>query len=232
MNAAFDQALELLRRRPDSADAHFSMAYVLRYAGLLDESVLECGTARRIDPKNSRLWRSCAINFMQLARYERAWDYINADPGSVWNRNTSMTLLLRQGRTAEARELARAAGTEFFSPSVRANLENRPKAEVTVLVNAEVPGLMSIRDSEPKYFAASEFAHFGFPEVSLRILKRAVEQNYCAYPTMDRDPLFATVRGTAEFAEIRKIGEDCQKRFLAHRAAKGNSLKGIPHSLH
>ncbi len=230
--AAFDQTVELLRRRPDSADAHFSMAYLLRYAGLLGESIVECETARRIDPKNSRLWRSCAMNFMQLGRYDRAWDYINADPSSVWARNASLALLLRQGRAAEAREVARTAGPEFFSPAVRANLENRPKAEVTVLVNAEVPGLMSTRDSEPKYFAASEFAHFGFPEVSLRILKRAVEQNYCAYPTMDRDPLFATVRGTPEFAEIRKMGVDCQQRFLAHRAAKGNSPKGIPHSLH
>ena len=67
LNAAFDQAIELLRRRPDSADAHFSMAYLLRYAGLLEESVLECETARRLDPKNSRLWRSCAINLHLLA---------------------------------------------------------------------------------------------------------------------------------------------------------------------
>ena len=232
MNAAFDQAVELLRRRPDSADAHFPMAYLLRYAGLLEESILECETARRIDPKNSRLWRSCAINYLQLGRYDRAWDYVHADPGSVWARNTSMALLLRQGRTAEARALAEELGPDFFSPAVRANLENRPKAEVTVLVNAEVPGLMSIRDSEPKYFAASDLAHFGFPEVSLRILKRAVEQNYCAYPTMDRDPLFATVRGTPEFAEIRKIGMECQQRFLAHRGSKGGLTTPIPHALH
>ena len=86
LNAAFDQTVELLKRRPDSADAHFAMAYLLRYAGLLEESILECETARRIDPKNNRLWRSCAINFLQLGRYDRAWDYINADPGSVWAR--------------------------------------------------------------------------------------------------------------------------------------------------
>jgi hypothetical protein len=36
---------------------------------------------------------------------------------------------------------------------------------------------------------------------------------------MDRDPMFAPIRGTAEFAEIRRAGIECQKRFLAHRAA-------------
>ncbi|HZI65953.1 MAG TPA: protein kinase [Thermoanaerobaculia bacterium] len=232
LNAAFDQAVELLRRRPDSADAHFSMAYLLRYAGLLEESIAECETARRLDPNNNRMWRSCAIGFMQLARYDRAWDYINADRGSLWARNTSVALLFRQGRMPEARKIAQEEGAEFFSTAVRAALEDRSKEEVAALVNAEVPALLAIRDSEPKWFAASEFAHLGFPEVAVRLLKRAVEQNYCAHPAMDQDPLFASIRTTPEFAEIRKLGMACRERFLAHRAAKGGLTTPIPHALH
>jgi TolB-like protein/Flp pilus assembly protein TadD len=232
LNAAFDQAIELLRRRPDSADAHFSMAYLLRYAGLLEESVLECETARRLDPNNSRLWRSCAVNFHYLGRYARAWDFLKSDRDSVWARNNTVNFLMREGKRAEARDAARALGREVFSQAVLACLDNRPRADIEPLVNAEMAGLMSVRDSEPKYYAATQFVSCGYPDAGLRLLRRAVEQNYCAYPTMDRDPLFATVRGTPEFAEIRKIGEDCQQRFLAHRAAKGNPPKGIPHSLH
>jgi tetratricopeptide (TPR) repeat protein len=208
------------------------MSYVLRYAGLLEESVAECETARRLDPNNSRMWRSCGIVFMQLARYDRAWDYINADRGSLWARNTSVSLLFREGKRAEARKVAEETGAEFFSQAVRAALEGRPKDEVAALINGEILGLLSIRDSEPKWFAATEFAHLGFPDVALRILKRAVEQNYCAYPSMDRDPLFASIRGTPEFAEIRKIGKECQQRFLAHRASKGGLTTPIPHALH
>jgi tetratricopeptide (TPR) repeat protein len=96
LDAAFDQAAELLRRRPDSADAHFCMAYVLRYAGLLEESCAECEVARRLDPNNSRLWRSCAINFYQLDRYDRALEYLKAEDGSVWARNAKLTFLMRQ----------------------------------------------------------------------------------------------------------------------------------------
>jgi hypothetical protein len=84
---------------------------------------------------------------------------------------------------------------------------------------AEAAGLMAVRDSELKFYAAESLAHCGYPDLSLRLLRKAVQENYCAFPTMDRDPLLASVRGTPEFAEIRKMGIDCQKRFLAHRAA-------------
>ncbi|HSD71814.1 MAG TPA: hypothetical protein VLE54_03440, partial [Thermoanaerobaculia bacterium] len=219
LNAAYDQTVEVLRRRPDSADAHFSLAYVLRYAGLLEEAGVECDAARRLDPNNNRLWRSCAIGFFQLDRYDRAWDYIKADHDSVWGRNTSVSLLMRQGKLAEARDVARGLGRDMSSRTVLACLEGRPKAEVDSLASAEATGLVVIRDSEPKYFVAGDFARCGYPELSLRLLRRAVEQNYCAYPTMDKDPLLASIRGTPEFAEIRKMGIACQERFLAHRAS-------------
>jgi len=35
---------------------------------------------------------------------------------------------------------------------------------------------------------------------------------------MDNDPLFAQLRHTAEFQQIRAAGIDCQKKFLAYRA--------------
>jgi len=217
LDAAYDQAVELLRRRPDSADAHFCLAYVLRYAGLLGESCGECDVARRLDPKNSRLWRSCAINFYQLDRYDRAWEYIQAEGSSVWARNTSRTLLMRQRKPAEAREFARGLGADLNSQLVLACLEKRPRVEMNALAGAEAAGVMATRDSELKYFAAANLADCGHPALALRLLRRAVEQNYCAYPTMEKDPMLASVRGTAEFAEIRKMGIECQKRFLAHR---------------
>jgi eukaryotic-like serine/threonine-protein kinase len=219
LNAAYDQVAELLRRRPDSADAHFSLAYVLRYAGLLEESLVECDTARRLDPNNSRLWRSCAINFFELQRYDRALEYLKSDHDSVWARNTTVSFLMRQGRVGEAREVARKLGADFNSRVVLACLEKRPRAELNAIAAGETVGLMAVRDSEPKYFAAAELAHCGYTDLGLRLLRKAVQENYCAIPAMDKDPLLASLRETGEFAEIRKLGIECQKRFLAHRDA-------------
>jgi hypothetical protein len=48
-------------------------------------------------------------------------------------------------------------------------------------------------------------------------LRRAIEQDYCAYPQMETDPLLAKVRAMPEFAEMRSLGIACQRRFLEHR---------------
>lgn len=79
---------------------------------------------------------------------------------------------------------------------------------------------MANRDSEPKYIDATLLAFCGQPQVALRLLRRAVEQNYCSYPAMDNDPLFASIHNTTEFAAIRSAGMECQEKFKAHIAGK------------
>lgn len=80
---------------------------------------------------------------------------------------------------------------------------------------------MSDRDPEPKYWDATLLAYVGQKDVALRLLRRSVEQNFCAVYGLDHDPLLANLRGDPEFASIRSAAVDCQKRFLAHRQEKG-----------
>jgi len=215
-DAAYDAATDLLRRRPDSAEAHFSLAYLMRYAGLLQESARECEAARRLDPKSYR-WRSCGGTFEQLGQYDRAKEYRALDGQSTWVAFQSVGGLLREGKRAEAAAIARTI--PGYPKSTQACLAGWPPVEVGALAREEAAAIGEVRDSEPKYYAASEFAYCGQREVALRLLKKAVEQNYCGWPAMDKDPLFASIRGTPEFAAIRQAGIDCQKRFLAHRDA-------------
>ena len=56
LDKAYADAKELVKRRPDNAFAHYSLAYVLRYAGLLEEAqkrMRQAATA--IDPENLQL---------------------------------------------------------------------------------------------------------------------------------------------------------------------------------
>jgi TolB-like protein len=214
LDDAYDQALEFTRRRPDSGDAHFALGYVLRYAGMLDESARECEAARRLDPRNSG-WRSCSQTFEHLGQFDRALEYAELDAGSRWSYSVIASTLLRQGKREEAVELVRKHG--HFSPTLVACVTGRPASEVESLAREEAAKAMRDRDSEPKYNIGAAMAECGQSDLALRLLKTAVEQNFCAWPAMDKDLEFASIRGRPEFAAIRQAGIECQKRFLAHR---------------
>src|SRR5581483_5158441 len=81
LGKAYQGAQALLKNRPDSAQAHFTLAYVLRYAGMQDESARECDTAVALDPGNFQ-FRSCAWAYMELGKTQRAMDFIRLDSGS------------------------------------------------------------------------------------------------------------------------------------------------------
>jgi TolB-like protein len=217
LNGGWDEASALLRRRPDSAPAHFAMGYLLRYAGLLDESAGECEAALARDPKSYR-WRSCATTYIQLGNYERAKAFLDLDPGSALVRRLTHQILIRQGRY-EAALANTPSGLNPLGDWYRGCLARRPPSAESTLPAGVRDEILRIRDSEPKYVLSGMIALCGDRENALQILRKGVEQNFCGYPAMDTEPSFASLRGTPEFAEIRKIGIACQERFLAHRAA-------------
>ncbi len=83
LGRAYDAASGLVKQRPESADAHFALSYVLRYAGMQEEATHECNAARSLDPGNFN-FRSCAWAFMELGQTDRAMDFIHLDAGSEW----------------------------------------------------------------------------------------------------------------------------------------------------
>jgi eukaryotic-like serine/threonine-protein kinase len=219
LEGAYDQARHLLQQRPDRARSHFSMNYVLRYAGMLEEAARECDTAFALDSTDSSL-RSCALVFMALGRYDRAEDFIRLDEGSEWARNNTAAVLLHRGKNAQALKILEQLGPgKAYDFGLReAYLEHRPApAFEQIARQAELSALADL-DSERKYWDATNFGFAGRTQSALRLLRRAVEQNYCAYPAMDTEPFFAELRKSPEFAAIRAAGMACQQRFLAHRA--------------
>ena len=57
--------------------------------------------------------------------------------------------------------------------------------------------LMAGHDPFPKYMLAAWDSFCGEPEFAFRELRRAIEQNYCAYPQMETDPLLDQNSGEA-----------------------------------
>ena len=60
---AYDSSAKLVQQRPDSAEAHFALALLLRYAGLTDDAGRECDRAMALDPASNAI-RSCFVPVM------------------------------------------------------------------------------------------------------------------------------------------------------------------------
>jgi TolB-like protein/Flp pilus assembly protein TadD len=213
--AAYTQARALVASRPDSGDAHFTVSYVLRYAGLLNESARECETARALDPRNPGV-RSCALGFAQLGDLTRARQFEQLDAGSDWAHTVELNLLLREGKLDDIDRNIRASDALSWRIFLAVR-QHRPKEEIdrqlAELKAADVP----LQDGEPPFFDAEILAGLGFKKDALELLRHSVDRHYCAYPSLDNDPVFASIRSTPEFQQIRQTAIQCQQSFLRWR---------------
>ncbi len=215
---AYAEASALVKRRPDSARAHFVLGYVLRYAGLLDESAHECDAALALDRGNYQL-RSCAWAFAQLGQPQRAMDFVRLDAGSEWAARTAAFILLGQGKLSEARQtIQRMSNAPLMGRDlVQSCLVPQQKSQLDEATHKIEAAALAGVDAEPRYFVGALLSYCGQKDAAVRLLRSAIEQNYCAYIALQSDPLLAKLRGTPEFGELLSAAKECQNRFLAQR---------------
>jgi len=225
LTKAYQEAHALLKRRPESAQAHFTMGYVDRYAGLLEDSTRECDTALRLDPGNY-LFRSCALTFLCLGNIERAREYVQLDAGSEWANWAMLAVLLREGKMNEAREAAKAKKmpmmARYSNDLMEAALGLLPVSELNRMAQEAMKLTAEGRaDPEPLYEQGTILAFAGKKKAALHLIRIAVEQNYCALSALEHDPLLSKVRRTREFADLLKAARSCQQPVLA-QASQAN----------
>jgi serine/threonine protein kinase/Tfp pilus assembly protein PilF len=222
IDQAFVEAEQLVKRRPDNSQAHFTMAYVLRYAGLLGEAGKECDAALALDPGNYGL-RSCAFAFFEQGKTQRAMDYLALDAGSEWYRNVLPAVLLREGALDQAREASRKMSNNsvWFGNLLQACVTTHPSGELAEMVNEAAVPLLSQRDPEFRYYQGAILAYCGQLDMASQLIKSAIEQNYCASAALDYDPLLQKLRLTPRFTDLRKTSLECQKSFLVARNQGG-----------
>ena len=76
---------------------------------------------------------------------------------------------------------------------------------------------MRDRDPEQKYSNASRLAACGHPELGIRLLRTAVEQDYCVPYAIRTDPLLDKVRSLPGYPAILRSAVDCQTQFIEYR---------------
>ncbi len=206
----------LVKRQPESAQAHFALSYVLRYTGMLEESARQCETALALDPGDYG-FRSCAWALAPLGRTERAMDFVRLDAGSQWAASATPSILLREGKMEEAREsVKRMALDDPDRKLLEACLEPRQQ-ELNRIASQRETTVLASPDPENRYFEAAYMAMCGQRDVALRLLKSAIEGHYCAYGALQADPALVKLRQTPEFPKLLSAAKECQESFQSGR---------------
>jgi len=216
LTKAYEEARALVKRRPQSAQAHFTLGYVFRYAGMLEDSTRECETTQRLDPGNY-YFRSCAWAFLYMGDTIKAREFMRLDAGSEWANYVLPSILLREGKVSEARQAVEKMPTaaRYHRDLLEAALGLRPASELDRMAQEDTTLLAPGDDPEPSYYQGSVLAFAGKKDAALHMIGTAIEQNYCAYSALENDPLLDKLRATPEFANLLKAARFCQEPLLA-----------------
>jgi hypothetical protein len=162
---------------------------------------------------------------MLLGRYDRALDFIRLDSGSELSRVVTRIIYQRMGRRADAREQHREVSPEYLrgvAPESIHGLLTRCLSGAGPdrrerLSDDDLRTFLTVRyDPEPLYLWASDLAYCGDTAGALRLLRESIRRNYCAAAAMETDPMFAAIRGEAEYRELLGAARACRARFSEH----------------
>ncbi|HUJ93766.1 MAG TPA: protein kinase [Terriglobales bacterium] len=210
LGRAYGQAKDLATRRPENSQTHFTLSYVMRYAGMLEDAAKECDTALALDPGNYQ-FRSCTWVFQELGKPDRAMEFLKLDAGSEYANYAMPLLLLRQGKVNEAREAVKKMppAQHYHRELMQACLLG-PPSDLDRIAHEDETGTPSDMDPEQVYYQGAVLAYCGKKEAAFHMLNIAIEQNYCAYSNLLSDPLLTSLRSDRRFDEILTAAHDCQ----------------------
>jgi len=215
---AYQEAKQMVEKRPQSGFAHFTLSYVLRYASLTKEAAEECDAAIRLDPGNYQ-FRSCASVFYLTDQFDHAREFLIADAGSEWTNNVEVGLLLRQGKKSEAlQRLHQMPESSFFHPRALEACYTTPRPPGSEQLLEEAAKMVStFQDPEPRYSQAGLFNACLGHDFTARLVKSAIEGGFCAYDYLQIDPMMKEFRKSPEYPAVLAEAKQCQDRFLAER---------------
>jgi hypothetical protein len=81
-----------------------------------------------------------------------------------------------------------------------------------MVLNAE-RAMLAQRDPEFRYYQGALMAYCGQIDVAAKLIKSAIQQNYCSAEALQKDPALDMLRKAPEYAALLESGQECQYRF-------------------
>jgi hypothetical protein len=145
-------------------------------------------------------------------------DFLQLDAGSVWASDNLMRHYIRDGKLAQAKEIAEKYKDNRFFRMMAVCFENPSSADLAPLARDELAARLADPDPEPSYIVAPDFLFCGQKDAAVQLLKRSVAGHFCAYTGLQNDSAWVKLRGTPEFAELLSAAKKCRDDFLAERS--------------
>jgi hypothetical protein len=122
-------------------------------------------------------------------------------------------VFLAEGNLAAARESAKGMGKAptYHRELMAACVAPQRPADMEKIVRDTESSVMTEPDPEAWYHVGTLMAFCRQKEPALRLLNRAVQQNYCAYSALLSDPLLKELRKETAFNEVLTAASECQK---------------------
>jgi len=215
-----EEAVELTRQmleiNPNNAEAHYSLGYIYRYAGMNKESVIEMEKAVALDPKNQS-FRSIILTYLVADEYEKALNALKNYGENAFTLSVHGEVLFRQGKLDQAIEyFDRVIDIEpegllgLWVIAMRASLKGNIEEGLKAVQKFEQA---NIADAEAWNGMAANYALLGDKEGCIRTMKRGVDGGYFNYPRMLADSFLDSVRQDPEFKRILESAKTKHKAF-------------------
>jgi hypothetical protein len=146
-------------------------------------------------------------------------NFVNLDPGSEWAAWVTPYVYLTAGKVEQARASAKdtpKAAAYHRELMVACTQAQRP-ADLERIVRETEASAMAEPDPESWYHVGALMANCGQKDAALRMLKAAVQQNYCAYSALLEDPLLKDLRKETAFNQVLTAGSECQQALKEGR---------------
>jgi TolB-like protein len=214
---AVESTRQILTINPGHAQAHYSLGYIYRYAGMNNESVAEMKKAMAIDPENPG-FRSIVITYQFAGELEKSLESSKHFKQSDYILGYQGSALLRMGKEVEAVEYfnrliniypdgLQALWVTCIKASIEGNIDHGMEA-------ARQFEAANILDAEAWYHFAGNYGLLGDIDGCVRALQRAVDGGFFNYPFMLDDFFLDSVREDEEF---QRVLQEAKEKHLAFR---------------
>lgn len=217
-----EEALPLLRKvietNSNLGQAHWHMAYALRFAGRLQESIAAAERSRQIDDEiksNNAIFLSLLYDgqyeryLKQLPSKETAYILFYRGFGHYYLKNEAEATRYFDRAYAMNPSLMQAQVGKALSYAIA---KQRDAGLALLQQTAQEIETRGVTDAEGVYKVAQAFAVLDDKAMALKLWQRSIEGGFFCAPYFAHDPLLANLRHTADYAHWLTVA---QKRHTA-----------------